>query len=124
METLFISTEELDLDIDAERVQLPVNAVTGKPYSGGNVATLVMAQIEGGFATSQWLTFKQALELGRCVRKGQKAAARIVKVVPKAKGTDEAPKAQKGRKVTIKTYAVFNLAQTDALPVEKTEQAA
>lgn len=118
-----MNIEDLDLELGT-----PVNALTGKPYSGKNVETLAQAQYENGFPTSEWVTFKQALELGRCVRKGEKASARIMKVVPKKKGeTDDAPKADakgKKRRNVVKTYAVFNVAQTEALPAEKAEKKA
>ena len=51
---------------------LPRNARTSKTYSGINILLLWDAVIKGGYTTQQWLTFKQALELGGCVRKGEK----------------------------------------------------
>jgi antirestriction protein ArdC len=50
----------------------PCNAVTNRPYSGCNVVLLWMAQ-QAGYRTPRYLTFKQALELGGHVRRGQKA---------------------------------------------------
>src|SRR5713226_1192741 len=46
---------------------VPCNAVTNRPYSGCNVVLLWMA----AGRTPRYLTFKQALELGGNVRKGQ-----------------------------------------------------
>ena len=48
----------------------PCNAVTNRPYSGCNVVLLWMAQA-AGYRTPRFLTFKQALELGGKVRKGE-----------------------------------------------------
>ena len=48
----------------------PSNAVTNRPYSGCNVLLLWMAQT-AGYRTPRFLTFKQALELGGNVRKGE-----------------------------------------------------
>src|SRR5882757_4001824 len=48
----------------------PCNAVTNRPYSGCNVVLLWMAQ-SVGYRTPRYLTFKQALELGGFVRKGE-----------------------------------------------------
>jgi antirestriction protein ArdC len=48
----------------------PGNAVTNRPYSGCNVLLLWMAQT-AGYRTPRFLTFKQALELGGDVRKGE-----------------------------------------------------
>src|SRR5438309_6705021 len=49
----------------------PCNAVTNRPYSGCNVVLLWMAQA-AGYRTPRYLTFKQALELGGHVRKGER----------------------------------------------------
>ena len=48
----------------------PCNALSNRPYSGCNVLLLWMAQ-EAGYLTPRFLTFKQALELGGNVRKGE-----------------------------------------------------
>src|SRR3954449_12938686 len=48
----------------------PCNAVLDRPYSGCNVILLWMAQA-AGYRTPRFLTFKQALELGGNVRKGE-----------------------------------------------------
>jgi antirestriction protein ArdC len=48
----------------------PCNAVTNRPYSGCNVLLLWMAQT-AGYRTPRFLTFKQALELGGNVRRGE-----------------------------------------------------
>jgi antirestriction protein ArdC len=45
----------------------PVNFLTGKPYSGVNVWLLGMTE----FSRPEWLTYKQATELGGQVRKGE-----------------------------------------------------
>src|SRR2546423_9346931 len=48
----------------------PCNAVTNRPYSGCNVVLLWMAQA-AGYRTPRYVTYKQALELGGHVRKGE-----------------------------------------------------
>ena len=48
----------------------PCNAATNRPYSGCNVVLLWLAQA-AGYRTPRFLTFKQALELGGNVRKGE-----------------------------------------------------
>ena len=48
----------------------PCNAATNRPYSGCNVLLLWMAQT-AGYRTPRFLTFKQALELGGNVRRGE-----------------------------------------------------
>src|SRR5258708_38089358 len=49
----------------------PCNAVSNRPYSGCNVVLLWLAQA-AGYRTPRFLTFKQALELGGNVRKGER----------------------------------------------------
>src|SRR5438309_3320496 len=48
----------------------PQNAVSNRPYSGCNVILLWLAH-DRGWATPRFLTFKQALEAGGHVRKGE-----------------------------------------------------
>ncbi len=43
----------------------------GAPYSGINVILLWSEAIARGFSSSTWMTFRQALELGGAVRKGE-----------------------------------------------------
>ena len=43
----------------------------GIPYRGINVVMLWSASVTKGYACPSWLTFKQALELGGSVRKGE-----------------------------------------------------
>lgn len=52
---------------------LPANAVTGRAYSGINVLLLWVDAADKGFASHRWLTFKQALDVGGNVRKGEKS---------------------------------------------------
>ena len=49
----------------------PHNAATGRPYSGCNVVLLWMAMQRNGYASPRFLTFKQGMELGGSVRKGE-----------------------------------------------------
>src|SRR5436190_3027598 len=48
----------------------PQNAVSSRPYSGCNVILLWLAR-NRGWATPRFLTFKQAMEAGGHVRKGE-----------------------------------------------------
>mgnify|MGYP001151585593 CR=1 FL=1 len=88
----------------------------GLPYSGMNVLLLWSEAIERGFANPMWMTFKQALELGGAVRKGETGsmvvfASRFTKTETDAAGDEfdrEIP--------FLKAYSVFNVAQIDGLP--------
>jgi antirestriction protein ArdC len=52
---------------------LPSNAATGNAYRGGNVVTLWAAQMERGYQSEHWATFRQWSSLGRVVQRGQTA---------------------------------------------------
>jgi hypothetical protein len=56
----------------AAGIGLPRNALSGRLYSGINVLILWGAFIESGFASQDWLTFRQALAAGGSVRKGER----------------------------------------------------
>ncbi len=97
---------------------LPRNARTSKAYSSINILLLWSAIMQGGYASQQWLTFKQALELGGCVRKGEKGwtVCYADSFIPK----DEKERASKDGDDPqaipfLKRYAVFNFAQCDGL---------
>jgi transcriptional regulator with XRE-family HTH domain len=45
---------------------------TGQPYNGVNVLVLWLTAFEKGYTCPLWLTFQQAKELGRHVKKGEK----------------------------------------------------
>jgi antirestriction protein ArdC len=49
----------------------PCNAVTNRSYSGCNIVLLWMTQA-AGYRTPRYLTFKQALDLGGHVRRGER----------------------------------------------------
>jgi antirestriction protein ArdC len=51
----------------------PRNVATGAAYRGGNVITLWSAQMERGYQSAHWATFRQWSTLGRVVQRGQKA---------------------------------------------------
>jgi antirestriction protein ArdC len=90
----------------------PCNAVTNRPYSGCNVVLLWMAQA-AGYRTPRYLTFKQALELGGNVRKGQHGqTVFFVKRLQVADGDEGDTKVIP----MMKAYTVFNVDQCEGLP--------
>ena len=92
---------------------MPRNAVTSRAYSGANVILLWSRAQESGFQAPLWLTFKQALELGGNVRKGEKGETVIY--VSKVIRTDDATGERRAIPF-LKAYTVFNVAQCDNLP--------
>ena len=98
---------------------LPRNAVTGRAYSGVNVLILWGAVIEGGYPSQDWLTFRQALAAGGCVRKGERGHTIFYADRFTPDSERDGGDAQKGEPRTIaflKRFVVFNAAQCDGLP--------
>ena len=98
---------------------LPRNAVSGRPYSGVNVLILWGAVIEGCYPSQDWLTFRQALAAGGCVRKGERGhtifyADRFTPEDGREGG--DAPEGEPRSIPFLKRFVVFNAAQCDGLP--------
>lgn len=98
---------------------LPKNAHTGRRYSGINILILWDSVIARGYPLQHWLTFKQALELGGNVRKGERGTTACFadSFVPKTEATRAAKAGEDPRAVPfLKRFTVFNVAQCDGLP--------
>jgi len=87
---------------------LPRNLVTKKPYRGINPFLLMAA----GYDSPHWLTFRQAVQLGGSVKKGEKACPVVfwkpMEVTDKV--SNEAVKIP-----LLRLYSVFNVAQCEGL---------
>jgi len=90
---------------------MPRNAISGRGYSGCNVPLLWCAAQERGFESPKWLTFKQALEAGGNVRKGEKGNM-VVYVSTFDKRNEEG---EIDRIPFLKAFTVFNVAQCDGV---------
>jgi antirestriction protein ArdC len=104
----------------------PHNAATGRPYSGCNIVLLWIAAQTHGFVTPRYLTFKQAIELGGNVKKGEHGTKVyfVKKLIVKDK-TSELPDATRSVPM-MREYTVFNVSQCEGLPeriVNKTPKA-
>ena len=100
----------------------------GTPYRGMNIIALWAASLESGFRSRHWFTFKQALALKACVRKGERGSfvvyyaelgdrsdddgkpSRVPK--PKDANGDETG----GARRILRGYTVFNAEQIEGLP--------
>jgi len=98
---------------------LPKNAATSRRYSGINILILWGAVHDKAFRGQNWLTFRQALTLGGCVRKGEKGTTVFYadRFIPKS----EIERAQKtGDEANavpfLKRFTVFNVDQCEGLP--------
>jgi antirestriction protein ArdC len=93
---------------------VPQNAVSNRPYSGCNVILLWLAR-NHGWPTPRFLTFKQALEGGGNVRKGEHGTkVYFVKQLQVKAG--EGDDADSRLIPMMREYTVFNVDQCDGLP--------
>lgn len=91
-------------------LKLPSNPSTGKTYQGINTLVLWSQGQLKGYKSSQWLTFKQALELNCCVRKGEKATS---VVFYKTLTVEDHDTSEEKQIPMLRQYSVFNLEQLD-----------
>lgn len=87
----------------------------GEAYSGINVLLLWSEAMARGFQSSTWMTFRQALALGGCVRKGETGSTVVYAGASARAETNEAGGEQRRRISFLKAYTVFNVEQIDGL---------
>ena len=89
----------------------------GTPYSGINILMLWSSALAGGFAAPIWMTFRQSMELGGHVRKGEKGSLVVYANSITRKKTDEQTGDDTEREIHfMKGYTVFNVEQIEGLP--------
>ena len=93
---------------------LPYNLVSGKPYRGANVFSLLCS----GYSQNGWATYKQAQSLGYQVRKGEKASPVMFWKFPDKKTKTDAALKGKDAAPLARLYFVFNIEQLDGVPQE------
>ena len=87
------------------------------PYNGINILMLWAEAVEKGFSAPIWMTFRQALEFGGCVRKGEKGSLVVYASNLTRTETVEATGEELERSIPfMKGYTVFNVEQIDGLP--------
>ena len=97
---------------------LPVNAATGRAYSGINILILWGAVIASGYPAQRWLTFRQAIARGGAVRRGERGvtvyyADRFVSEAARVRAEAEGTEA---RAIPfLKRFTLFNVAQCEGL---------
>jgi antirestriction protein ArdC len=108
---------------------LPMNAQSRRPYRGINFTLLSLAAEHHGYAVNRWLTFRQASELGANVRKGEQGTPvvfwrlrRIGVVADAFPEPDDDPPTMRGKVFPLlRSFTVFNVAQTEGLDPRYTE---
>jgi len=100
----------------AGRITRPLRH-NGQPYSGINVLSLWMSAAAQDFAAPIWMTFRQALELGANVRKGEKGSLVVyANAITRTEHNDKTGEDVEREIPYMKGYTVFNVEQIDALP--------
>lgn len=97
---------------------LPRNALTGRSYSGVNVLILWGEVIAQGWPSQSWLTFRQAVEAGGCVRKGERGTTVVYadRFVPEGEKQRVEREGGDAKAVPfLKRFTVFNVAQCEGL---------
>ncbi len=85
------------------------NVFSGTEYKGQNAADLALAQMTYKYESDEWATYKQWLEHGYQVQKGEKGVG-IMAVI------DDAEKSKKA----VRYFRVFNVAQVKL--IEESEE--
>jgi antirestriction protein ArdC len=106
-------------DHAAGRITRPLRH-NGVPYKGINVVMLWSAAVSKGYACPLWLTFKQALELGGNVRKGETGELVVYANRITRTETDDKGEEQEREIAFLKGYTVFNAEQCEGLPAQYT----
>jgi len=95
---------------------IPANALTRKPYRGVNVLLLGLSR----YRDHRWLTYRQAVELGGNVRRGESSTEVVFWKPPEPQRGDEED-SEAGRFPILRTYRVFNAEQCDGLSLPPTQ---
>lgn len=92
---------------------MPVNS-QGNFYNGINILLLWIAADQKGFASNQWMTYKQAKAQDANVRKGEKGT----QIIFYKQGQKENNEGEKETFRVMRVYTVFNIEQIDGLKQE------
>ena len=93
----------------------PSNLVSRRPYRGINVFLLIAQH----FGSPYWVTFKQALDLGGHVRRGERGTPIVFWRIDNETSEDveEEITPERRRRILLRYYTVFNVDQCDGIDV-------
>jgi antirestriction protein ArdC len=101
---------------------LPMNASSRRLYRGINALLLGIEASTHGYPLNRWLTYRQALELGGQVRKGEHGTIVVLWRLRRVAATSDVypePEVQDLHERVIpllRAFTVFNLAQVEGVP--------
>ena len=87
-----------------------------EPYSGINTLVLWGTAVDRGYGAPIWMTFRQALELGGAVRKGEKGTCVVYANRITRQETNDCGEDVERAIPFLKAYTVFNVEQIEGLP--------
>jgi antirestriction protein ArdC len=91
---------------------VPTNGLTRRQYRGINVLLLSLTR----YRDHRWLTFRQALEIGGSVRRGERSTEVVFWKPVEARKPDDGEEGDPKKSFpVIRTYKVFNAEQCDGL---------
>ena len=102
---------------------MPRNLSSKRDYNGINTFLLWLEQLDNGYATGDWMSFRQAKAMGGVVKKGEKGTRivffkRLEKEVQNEHGDTEI------RHILMAKYSyVFNISQIDGIDQKKVMEA-
>lgn len=104
---------------DGPSLGMPLNAATGRRYSGINILILWGAVFARGYASQAWLTFRQAQALGGSVRRGERGVTVVYadRFTPQEERRRASEVGDEARSIAfLKRFTVFSVEQCDGLP--------
>ena len=90
-------------------ISVPVNVMNGRPYRGVNLFLLSMAR----YSDHRWLTYRQALQKGGTVRRGERSTPIIF--WKRWKPKDGESEDEKRQVPLLRSFSVFNAEQCEGL---------
>ncbi len=96
---------------------MPQNLITKRAYRGINVVLLTSS----GFSSSYWLTFKQAIQLGGNVRRGERGTPVIFWKHQILEEDAETGERRVRNRVLLRYYTVFNAEQVEGIQIPQVE---
>lgn len=100
-------------------LSVPHNPLSGTRYRGINPVLLWMAQLEHGYSSAQWATYRQIDQAGGQVRKGEHGETVVfwkwIEAGQDADGDADQDDGKARRRAILKHFTVFNIDQVDGL---------
>lgn len=109
------ATKKGHLWVNAGGSAMPMNYRTKRPYSGVNVLLLWLEAEMRGFERQEWMTYKQALEIGAQVRKGAKGCQIVYFKMLEKDAQAEDGGTETKRIPMARSFTVFNVADIDGI---------